>query len=72
MQLLVWKEFRHHFFLNIFLVAHNCFLTVPLLCDALGGLRSVAADQLAHSIETTSIQRPDVESTLNRRCFNVV
>ena len=28
--------------------------------------------QQAHNIETTSIQRQDVESMLNQRCFNVM
>ena len=28
--------------------------------------------ELAHNVDTTLIQRQDVESTLNRSCFNVV
>ena len=31
-----------------------------------------ASPQQAHNVETTSIQRQDVISTLNRRCVNVV
>ena len=30
------------------------------------------AAQQEHNVETTSIQRLDVESTFKRRCFNVV
>ena len=30
------------------------------------------SSQQAHNVETTSIQRQDIESTLNRPCINVV
>ena len=38
----------------------------------IGIVPSMTLSQEAHNVETTSIQRQNAESTLNRLCFNVV